>query len=213
MSNNHNWSASSYRANKAKRFEAVTPEWVTNPDTGAEFLLRRTGAMSAMIANYMPNMAHMADGVVAKWKEAGVEIDSKSQLSVVTPEKVAEGERDLKLMARIVAQSMIVPHLSTNPLDSERRVFIMKALMARDSEQKPHEVDFYDITLDPAELDDSDVLFIFKYATGQYGSLKGAEIASVDDLAQFHKQPAVMSRTGDVDAELSDTSEPIAATG
>lgn len=184
MSNSHNWSASNYRANKAKRFEAVTPEWVTNPETGAEFLLRRTGAMSAMIANYMPNVAHMTDGVVAKWKEQGVEVDSKSQLAVVTPEKIAEGERDLKLMARIVQAACVVPKLVVGATAEDE--------------------------LDPAELDDSDVLFIFKYATGQYGSLKGAEIASVDDLAQFRKQPAIMSRTGNVDAELSDAGEPVA---
>lgn len=205
------WSASNYRANKAKRFEAITPEWVTNPDTGAEFLLRRTGAMSAMIANYMPSVGHMADKVVAEWERKGVEVDSKSQLAVVTPEKIAEGERDLRLMARIVAQSMIVPHLSTNALDSERRVFLIKALIARDSELKPHEIDFDDITLDPAELDDSDVLFIFRYATGQTGQLKGAEGATVDDLAQFRKQPAIMSRTGDDGAELRDDSEQYAA--
>lgn len=198
---NKQWSASNYRANKAKRFESVTPEWVTNPETGAEFLLRRTGAMSAMIANYMPNVAHMADGVVAKWKEAGVEIsgspelhdgylyngETAKRLALVTPEKIAEGERDLKLMARIVQAACVIPKLVVGATAEDE--------------------------LDPSELDDSDVLFIFKYATGQYGSLKGAEIATVDDLAQFRKQPAIMSRTSDVVTEHGDEVKYTAATG
>lgn len=179
------WSASNYRANKAKRFEAITPEWVTNPDTGAEFLLRRTGAYSAMIANYMPGVAHVADRVVSEWKEKGLEVEDSPKLAVITPEMVAQGERDLKMMARVVAAACVLPKL-------------VNGATAEDE-------------LDPAELDDNDVLFIFRYATGQAGQLKGAEGATVDDLAQFRKQPAIMSRTSDDGAELRDDSEQYAA--
>jgi hypothetical protein len=183
-----NWSASNYRQRIAKRLALQKPEWVTNPETGATFLLRRVGAMAAMIANHMPTVPAFADQVAKNWKDAGVDVgEALPGIPVVTPEKIAEGERDLKLMARVVGQACVIPKLVSGGSAEDE--------------------------LDPAEMDDSDVLFIFRWATGQVGNVKGGEIATMDDLSRFRKRPARGPRTRNDAKKQRNESEPIAEAG
>lgn len=170
------WSASNYRANKAKRMESLPANWVTNPETGAEFLLRKVGAMAPMIAGMMPSA--LTAKAVEAWKEAKVEgLDSPA----VQPQ-VEEVQRDLQLMARVVQEACVIPKLVHNP-------------------QKEDE-------LDPAELDDKDLMFIFRYATGQIGEvkLKGGKVMDVTDLESFRKRPGVRQRTRSDKQKLSQVS-------
>lgn len=155
-----NWNVSNYRAHKAKKAADQKPEWVEVP-SGVKFLLRRVGAMAAMIANHMQTVPSFADGVVSDWKAQGLEVGNSST-SRVSSEMVSEAERDLKMMARIVGQACVIPKLTSNPTAEDE--------------------------IDPAELDDDDVLFIFRWATGQTGEVKGGEMATMGELSQFPKQ-------------------------
>lgn len=162
------WSASKYKANKVKRLADVVPEWVTNPETGEQFFLRRVGAMAHMIAGHMPH--DLTNTAIEGWKEAGLEVEGEAKTS--TPKAIDESQRDLALMGKVVAQSCVIPKLVNNP--------------TKDDE------------LDPADLDDKDVLFIFRYATGQVNaqgvSLIGGQVMGMADLKSLRKTTGRRSR-------------------
>lgn len=144
--------------------------------------------MAAMLAGYMKLTQSIADESVQAWKDKGVDVgDNAPSLSLVTPEKIAEGEREMRMMARVVQEACVLPKL-VSPVTQ-------------------------DDELDPAELDDRDVLFIFRFATGQVGSLKGGGAADMADLKSLVKQPGRRARTRHVKPKLRDATEPIAATG
>lgn len=172
MSHENKWSASKYRANKAKRREQITPEWVTNPETGAEFLVRKVGAMAHMIAGVLPS-ALTATAATA-WKEQGVGVDAEGQ----SAPQLDEALRDLQLIGKVVMEACVTPKLTLNPQNEDE--------------------------LDPAELDDLDIMFIFRYATGQVGAvaMKGGKTADIKSLESFRKKPGRRDRTRDDSEEL-----------
>lgn len=174
------WSASNYRANKAKRQAEVKPEWVTNPETRESFYLRKVGTMAPMLAGYIPH--HLTVDAITAWKEKGVGDDSP-QSQVVTQEAIAEGQKDLQLMARVVAEACVIPKI------------VPKA--TKDDE------------IEMADLDDKDVLFIFRWASGQIGGIQlaGGQAMNVADLKSVPKKPGRRVRTGNGRAELLNTLE------
>lgn len=169
------WNASNYRQRKSERLLAVKPEWVTNPETQEKFYLRRVGAMASMLAGYMPH--ELTNKAIAAWKEKGVEVGGET----TTPTPVVEdGERQLQLMGKVVAQSCVIPKLVVNP-------------QAEDE-------------IDPGDLDDKDVLFIFRYATGQVNaqgvSMVGGQVMPMANLESFRKKPGRRSRNRDNGTKL-----------
>lgn len=171
------FNASEYRKRKAQRLEQSAPEWRTNPETGESFLLRKVGAMAAMIAGHMP-AALTADAVQA-WEEEGVE--GATSEPKPNREDASEAERDMRLMARVVAQACVSPKL-VSPA-------------TKDDE------------LDPADLDDSDVLFIFRYATGQVSgvSMQGGQVMPLANLKSVRTKPRKRKGAGGNGAELQPT--------
>jgi hypothetical protein len=168
------WSASNYRQRKATRQAKVEPQWVTNPDTGEEFLLRRIGGMAYTIAGFMPR--NMAADAVQSWAKEGVDVPPTSTDAMVQAVDVDDNRRTLEFMGRVVMEACIVPKLVIRKEGQE---------LAADE-------------LDPGELDDSDVMFIFRWATG-YGQavqLKGGQAMPVGNLQKFPKKAGRRLRTG-----------------
>lgn len=177
------WSASSYLKRKQERRESIKPEWITNPETGSEFFLRRVSTMGEMLAGYMPH--ELTTKAIAAWKEKGVKTDpgsSSDQVTKASLETIEEGRRNLEHMARVVKEACVLPKLTPEPKSDDE--------------------------LDPADLDDADVLFIFRWASGQVGNvlLKGGEVMSEDNLESFHKKPGRRSRIGNGSAKLQPAS-------
>lgn len=174
---NNNWKASDYRKRKAERQELIEPEWVTNPETNESFYLRRVGAMALLVAGQMP--ASLTAEAVKAWEQEGVEgAEANAQVKQPTD----EGQRDTKLIARVVSQACVIPKL-------------VDGATAEDE-------------LDPAELDDKDLLFIFRWATGQVGSvpMKGGETMNVADLKSVRKKPRRSAGAGDDGSKLQQVS-------
>jgi len=163
------WNGPKYLQRKAARLLKVTPEWVTNPETGEEFYLRRVGAMASMLAGYMPH--ELTNKAIAAWKEQGVEVPGSETPAVVVPE---DGQRQLELMAKVVAQACVIPKLVVGATGENE--------------------------IDPADLDDNDVLFIFRYATGVVNAkgvpLVGGQVIPTANLESFRKKPGRRARTG-----------------
>jgi hypothetical protein len=167
------WSASNYRANKAKRLSTQKAEWVTNPDTGEKFQLRKVGTMAPMLAGFLPN-ALTTDAINA-WKEKGVEVEDGPK--TLTPEVIEEGQKDLKLMAKVIAEACVCPKIVAHA--------------TKDDE------------IEMSDLDDSDVLFIFRWASGQVGGIGvGGQVMSVTNLKSLPKKPGRRIRAGNGSAEL-----------
>lgn len=166
------WNASNYRRRKAERLAQSTPEWVTNPETGEKFCLRRVGAMAPMVAGFIPH--DLTAEAVQAW-------EGKVEVGELTEQKqtVDQGQRDLQLIGRVVGQACVVPKLVNGATGENEN------------------------ELDPAELDDKDLMFIFRWATGQAGvPMKGGEVMSRNDLSNFRKRPGRRIRTGDNSGEV-----------
>lgn len=195
-----NWNASNYHKRKAQRQAKVAPRWHTNPETGEHFYLRRVGAFASLISGMMP--AALTGYAVGQWKEAGLEIGNGST-TVETETIPEENQRDVKMMARVIAQSCVIPLLvpkggHTGNFDPEFLDLVCNALAEKYPDFKREEFTPESIMLDAEDLDDSDVLFIFKCATGQVGGveLKGGKVMAMNDLEAFRKKPGRRSRTG-----------------
>lgn len=162
------WSTSNYRSKRTQKLEKQAPQWVTVP-SGAEFLLRKVGMMAYAIAGQMPRS--LSSEAVEAWEEQGID-SGEPQTKVVTNERIEEGQRNVVLMARIVQQACVLPKLTPNPQSDDE--------------------------MDPAELDDDDVLFIVRYATGQLGTvnLQGGQVMHMADLKSVPKKPGRRIRTG-----------------
>jgi hypothetical protein len=158
-----NWSASDYLKRKAKRQEKVEPQWFTNPDTGEKFLIRPRGAMAFVVAGQMQHV--LTDDAVNGWHKNGLEIskadDDEDQSEAEDLAKLIEqGERQARIMARVIHESCVLPKI------------VLRA-------KKPGELEI-------TELEESDMFFIFRVATGQQGNLpvalKGGESTTVANL-------------------------------
>lgn len=194
-----NWNASNYQQRRAQRLSKVPPRWYTNPETGEHFFLRKVGAFASVISGMMPSS--LTGYAVGQWKESGLEMGDKS--SVDTEKILAEGQRDVKMMAKVIAQSCVIPLLVPKDghpasFDPEWIDLVCNALAEKYPDFNREEFTPESIMLDAEDLDDSDVLYIFKCATGQVGGveLKGGKVIAMDDLETFRKKPGRRSRTG-----------------
>lgn len=164
------WNASNYRRRKAERLALAKPEWIVNPETGEKFCLRKVGAVASMVAGHMPSA--LTAEAVKGWEQSGVEgVSADVQL---TEQQAKEAQRSLQFIARVVGQACVIPKLVNGPTEVEDE-------------------------LDVSELDDKDLMFIFRWATGQIGSvgLKGGESMNMEDLKSLVKKPSRRIRTGD----------------
>lgn len=175
------WSAADYLKRKAKRREKVDPQWFTNPETGEKFLIRPRGAMAFVVAGQMQDI--LTDDAVNGWQKNGLEIpkdgddeneenESKSEAEELA-KLIEQGERQARVMARVIHESCIVPRI------------VLRA-------KKPGEIEITD-------LEESDMFFIFRVATGQQGNmpvaLKGGESMKVQDLKRVSGKPGKRSGT------------------
>lgn len=163
--NGKRWSREKYLQKRAEQREKQEPEWVTNPDTGNEFFLRRVGAMAYAVAGAMPH--NLTNKAFESWQEKGITPVEIALGKRIDPRDVEKANRDVALMAKVIGQACMIPKLvpgCTGENDDE---------------------------IDPVDLDDSDVLFIFKYGTGQVGGikLKDGEQVESEDLQTFSEQP------------------------
>jgi hypothetical protein len=203
-----NWSTSNYRQKKAQRLAQLPPQWVTNPDTQQEFLIRRVGALAYSIAGYAPN-ALKAEAVAA-WKERGIEPgQSESQIQVADERLIEESKRNQRMIGRVVYEACVVPVLFTDGEDPEdilnRAMAACETAWGDSEDWKSADGNARierasEIILNLEELDQSDILFIFRVATsaadGDRVPLKGGQAMQVADLKSFRKKPGRRARTG-----------------
>lgn len=160
-----------YLRKKAEDDESRPAQWVTNPETGAEFYLRRVGAVGYAISGALPH--NLTNEAVTAWKAAGVDVGEAA--AVVDPAKLQAAQRNIDLIATVVHDASASPKI-------------------------PEE-------LSPLQMRDSDILFIFRWATGQLGSvpLKGGAEVKVEDLQTFPEQSDQLSGAGVSESELQPT--------
>src|ERR1041385_3463461 len=141
------WDSSGYLARKAKRQETIVPEWKTNPDTGERFLIRRLGLMPSYVARNMA--ALLKQEALSSWVDQGLEIpepetddsDDDKQTKQEVLKSQRQSERIAQLTGKTVVAACVVPKIVLRP--------------ARERGE-----------LDIADLDDSDLGFIYRCALG-----------------------------------------------
>ncbi|HEX2881009.1 MAG TPA: hypothetical protein VHO25_15865 [Polyangiaceae bacterium] len=164
--NQAEWSAPDYLKRKAKRREKIEPQWFTNPETREKFLIRPRGAMAFVVAGQMQHV--LTDDAVNDWQKNGLELpkpdeDDENEEPSEADELaklIAQGERQARVMARVIHESCVVPKI------------VLRA-------KQPGE-------LEVTDLEESDMFFIFRVATGQQGNLpvalKGGERTTVANI-------------------------------
>lgn len=153
------WSAADYLKRKAERREKTPPRWFVNPETGERFYIRPVGAMAFVVAGQMQHVL-TADAVDA-WQKEGVEIPTNGHDEDSEEQDLAklieQGNRHAQIMAKVLQTACVIPRI------------VLGA-------KKPGEID-------PTDLEDSDLKFIYRVATGQQGNalvpLKGGESTTV----------------------------------
>lgn len=200
-----NWNASNYLERKARRVALVKPEWVTNPETGEEFYLRKVGGlMSSVLAGYMP--AGLTKTAVEAWREkgvAGLEPGNLAELAqTLTPEQREAGERETRTLARIVQQACVIPYLSNDlpgeiEFPKEWKETAIQGLKEKDKDFDAEFFDPKDYVFDPQQLDEKDTIFLFQWAKGLATgvSLKGGNVTGIQDVERFRKKPHRGTRT------------------
>lgn len=159
------WNASDYLKRKAKRQEKVEPQWFANPDTGEKFFIRPRGAMAFVVAGQMQHV--LTDDAVNGWQKNGLEIgkpddeEDEDQSEAENLKKlIQQGERQARIMARVIHESCVIPRIVLDPKKSDE--------------------------LSINDVDESDLFFIFRVATGQQVNslvaLKGGESMKLQDL-------------------------------
>lgn len=202
-----NWNASNYLSRKAARRALARPEWFTNPDTQEQFYLRPMDSlMSNVLAGYLPG--GLTKLAVEAWKEEGVEgvpdTDSVAAklASTMTPEQLADSDREMQSTSLAIQQSCVIPLLSrSNPEDvqftDEWKADAIRGLKEKDPHFDEAKFDPRDYVLHPKDLDGKDAAFLYKFAQGLVGTtaLKGGNVANMSDVERFRKKPARGSRT------------------
>lgn len=188
--NSHRWSSRKYKAKRAEQRIKKTPSWVSNPRTGHNFFLRKVNALAYTVAGAMPHT--MTNKALDAWAEQGVGSGAEmSAIEIALGKRInkgllEEGQRSVHLMAKVISEGCVIPQIVPGYLGDDDQI------------------------IDPVDLDDEDVLFIFQYCTGQIGAveLKGGEQVAVEDLQNFSEQPGVSAGAGADGAELLPTTEP-----
>src|SRR5215204_3126182 len=193
-----NWNTSNYHQRKAQRQAKAPCQWVQNPETEEWFYLRKVGAMSSLIAGMMPSA--LTGYAVGQWKEQGMDIGSEDVV-IDAAKAIEENHRDIKMMASVVGRACVIPLLvpkgdQITDLDPEYVATVSKALAEKYDDFNEKEFEPKSIMLDAEDLDDSDVLFIFKWATGSLGAvqLAGGQVMNVTELKSVPKKLARGSR-------------------
>jgi hypothetical protein len=179
------WSASDYLKRKAKRQEKVEPQWFTNPETGEKFFIRPRGAMAFVVAGQMQHV--LTDDAVDGWQQNGLEItkpegdeeneeneENEDQTEAENLKKLIEqGNRQARIMARVIHESCVIPRIVLDP-------------------KQPDE-------LNVSDLEQSDMFFIFRVATGQQAGqpveLQGGESMKLQELKRVPAKPGRRSGT------------------
>lgn len=200
----NNWNASNYRQRTAQRLASIAPHWETNPDTGEEFYLRKVGSlMSSVLAGYMPS--GLTKVAVEAWKEKGVAgLENLSELTAgLTPEQLAQGEREIETTCRFVQQACVIPLLSTQSPDEveftdEWREAAIKGLTEKDPAFDVTQFDPKELVLHPRHLDPKDADWLIKWAQGIAGTVnvKGGGAMNVTDIKSLSKKPGRRIRNG-----------------
>ena len=195
-----NWNTSNYHQRKAQRLAKAPAQWVQNPDTQEWFYLRPVGAMASLIAGMLP--AALTGYAAGQWKESGMDVDSNSATEPDTIKVIEEGQRDLKMMANVISRACVIPLLVPSGgheanYDPEFLNLVKTALAEKYDDFDPKEFTPESIMIEAELLDDSDVLFIFRWASGQIGkvNLNGGGAMNVADLKSVRKKLNRGSRT------------------
>lgn len=202
-----NWSASNYLTRKAQRRALARPEWFTNPDTQEQFYLRPMDSlMSNVLSGYLPG--GLTKIAVEAWQKQGVEglsdTDSitASIASTMTPEQLAESDREMQSTSLAIQQSCVIPFLSrSKPEDveftDEWKADAIKGLKEKDPHFDEATFDPKDYVLHPKDLDGKDSSFLYKFAQGLVGTTpaRGGGVIDLNDAARFRKKQSRGSRT------------------
>jgi len=196
-----NWNASNYLQRKAQRtaerLAQVKPRWVTNPETGEEFYLRKVdGLMSSVLAGYMPT--GLTKTAVEAWQEQGVKgmepVDLMEMAEKLTPEQREAGQEETKTLATIVQKACVIPFLSNDPageieFTDEWKAMAIEGLKEKDVKFDSARFDPKSLVFNPQQLDDKDAVFLFRWARGfDLGiSLKGGNVTGIQDVSRFRK--------------------------
>lgn len=200
-----NWNASNYRQKKAAQLALVKPEWVTNPETGQTFYLRKVSSlMSSVLAGYMGH--GLTQTAVEAWKEKGVDGLEDAALSIaagMSAEQRSEAVREQETTCRYVQQSCVIPLLSTlNPADiefsDEWQADAIRGLTEEDADFDMSTFDPKTLVLHPMELAEKDANWLVKWAQGLVSAVavKGGGAVRVSDLERFRKKAGRRKRTG-----------------
>ncbi len=189
-----NWNTSNYHQRKAQRLANTPPAWVQNPATKEWFYLRVVGPMMAtLLSGVMP--ASLTGYAIGQWKHAGMDVGDE-QGEVSTAKLADEGGRDVKMMAKILSRSCVIPILipegQERPTigDSDYLKLLTDALAQKHEDFVATDFNPESIMLDAEDLDDPDVTFIIEYATGQIGKvqLEGGQVMNMADLKRAPKK-------------------------
>jgi len=172
------WDKKKYLAKRAEQVEALKPEWITNPETGNTFFLKRVGSMAYAIAGAMPHA--LTNEALKNWRAEGIGVDQEDAPKRLNAKLIEEGNRSVELIAKVVTRACVIPKLVPGYTGDD------------------------DDTIDPIDLDDRDALFIFRYGTHQTNGirLKGGEEVKREDLQNFSEQPVVSAGVGTDGPEL-----------
>lgn len=207
---NYRWSASSYLGRKARRTQErlaqVKARWVTNPETGEEFYLRKVdGLMSSVLAGYMPT--GLTKTAVEEWQKQGVKgletTDMVEMAQKLTPAQREAGMEETKTLAAIVQAACVIPFLSNDPageieFTDEWKAMAIEGIKEKDKDFDPATFDPNTLVFNPQSLDDKDAVFLFQWARGfDLGiSLKGGSVVDINDVERFRKKPGRRARAG-----------------
>src|SRR5207244_10062474 len=97
-----------YLRKKAERDQSRPVQWVANPETGAEFKLRRVGAVGYAISGALPH--NLTNEAVTAWKAAGLEV-GEDGAATVDPEKLQAAQRNIDLIATVVHDACVDPKI------------------------------------------------------------------------------------------------------
>lgn len=207
-----NWNASNYRQRKAERLALVKPAWFTNPDTGEQFYLRPVRAvMSSVLAGSLPS--GLAEDVIDAWKKQdvpGMDVSSAREIvAQMAPEQLEEGARETRRLSLIIQEACVVPLISNVSPDKivftdEWKAQAIAGLKELNADFDPETFDPKLNVIDPREMDESDVRWLFKWAAGLVldVELRGGEMMPVGNLSRFPKKLNRGTRTRKDGAEL-----------
>jgi hypothetical protein len=190
------YTASNYRQHTAARLAKIKPRWVTNAETGVEFLLRPVGsAMSIVLAGNMPS--GLTAAAIKAWKErgeTGIE-DVETIAASLTPEQIQDGMREQSRLSALIQEACVIPFLSNQTpseieFTAKWKADAIEGLTEKDKSFDPETFDPKEYVLNPLELDGADSGFLFKWAQGLVGltGLRGGGATDIRNVSNFPKK-------------------------